>query len=351
MLTLYRRHRANCKSNARRAKCFCPIWVQGVLRDEPVRKSLSVTNWEAANKMIQGWEIHGMDLSVSVPDALDRWIADCEARNLSSETLRKYKRLKGSLTTRWPVSLRSVSVDDVRKLRESWTHSPGTQAKMLELLRAFFSFCEASGWVEKNPAKGVKAPQARQVPTLPYSEAEWRDILTALDVYASIHVQSPARIQRQLKALVLLMRFSGLRISDAVGLERSRIDSSGNLFIYQAKTGQPVSVPLPKVVLDALADVQEEGRFFFWNREGTLKTVTTDWSSKMRKVFLIAGLPSGHSHRLRDTFSVSLLSKGVPLQTVSILLGHKSVKTTERHYAPFVKASQDALEAAVKATW
>jgi integrase/recombinase XerD len=41
----------------------------------------------------------------------------------------------------------------------------------------------------------------------------------------------------------------------------------------------------------------------------------------------------------------------VPLQTVSILLGHTSVKTTEKHYAPFVKASQDALEAAVRQTW
>ncbi len=71
----------------------------------------------------------------------------------------------------------------------------------------------------------------------------------------------------------------------------------------------------------------------------------------MKKVFLLAGIPDGHSHRLRDSFSVDLLTKVVPLQTVSILLGHKSVKTTERHYAPFVKASQDALDAAVKGTW
>ncbi|WP_348269678.1 tyrosine-type recombinase/integrase [Edaphobacter paludis] len=48
----------------------------------------------------------------------------------------------------------------------------------------------------------------------------------------------------------------------------------------------------------------------------------------------MAGLPEGHSHRLRDTFSVSLLEKSVSLQTVSMLLGHKSIKTTEKHYAP-----------------
>ncbi len=37
------------------------------------------------------------------------------------------------------------------------------------------------------------------------------------------------------------------------------------------------------------------------------------------------------SHRLRATFAVDLLQKGVPLEHVSKLLGHKSVTTTERH--------------------
>jgi integrase/recombinase XerD len=39
----------------------------------------------------------------------------------------------------------------------------------------------------------------------------------------------------------------------------------------------------------------------------------------------------------------------VDLKTVSMLLGHTSIKTTEKHYAPWVKARQEALEAAVMA--
>jgi hypothetical protein len=55
-------------------------------------------------------------------------------------------------------------------------------------------------------------------------------------------------------------------------------------------------------------------------------------------------------HR-RDTFAVELLLAGVPLDQVSLLLGHRSVKITERHHAPFSKARQEQLAASVKLAW
>jgi len=54
---------------------------------------------------------------------------------------------------------------------------------------------------------------------------------------------------------------------------------------------------------------------------------------------------------LRDTAAVGWLSKGVPLETVSILLGHSSVRITEKHYAPWVKERQVLLEEAVRKAW
>src|SRR5262249_42961268 len=55
--------------------------------------------------------------------------------------------------------------------------------------------------------------------------------------------------------------------------------------------------------------------------------------------------------RFRDTFAVELLQAGVPLETVSMLLGHSSVKITEKHYKPWVKALQRRLEDEVKRAW
>src|SRR5579864_6318530 len=58
-----------------------------------------------------------------------------------------------------------------------------------------------------------------------------------------------------------------------------------------------------------------------------------------------------HPHMFRDTFAVELLLSGVPIDQVSLLLGHSSVKITEKHYAPFVKARQEQLEGSVKLSW
>jgi integrase len=53
----------------------------------------------------------------------------------------------------------------------------------------------------------------------------------------------------------------------------------------------------------------------------------------------------------RDTFAVELLNRGVPIDRVSLLLGHSSVKVTEKHYAPFVKERQQQLEIYARLAW
>ena len=62
-------------------------------------------------------------------------------------------------------------------------------------------------------------------------------------------------------------------------------------------------------------------------------------------------MPGGPPHQLHDTAAVAWLSEGIPLEEVSRLLGHSSIKTTEKHYAPWVRPNQDRLDALVIATW
>ena len=54
------------------------------------------------------------------------------------------------------------------------------------------------------------------------------------------------------------------------------------------------------------------------------------------------------THRLRDTFAVELLLADVSIDDVSVLLGHSSVHTTERYYAPWDRSRRDRLARIVR---
>ena len=140
--------------------------------------------------------------------------------------------------------------------------------------------------------------------------------------------------------MLLLLRWSGLRISDAARLERTAVNESGALRLYMQKTGEPVYVPLPPDVATMLRELPnpENLRYFFWNGTSDVASPGIRWWSTLETIFKAAGLPNAHPHMLRDTFAVEMLLAGVPIDQVSILLGHSSVKITEKHYSPWVRA-------------
>jgi len=153
--------------------------------------------------------------------------------------------------------------------------------------------------------------------------------------------------------MVMLLRHSGLRIQDAACLERSRLKDD-KLFLYTQKTGTPVNCPLPPETVKALEGLRNERtEYFFWDGQSERETTVKSWNRVFQKLFSTTEPPiaGGHAHRFRDTFAISLLLKGVELSHVSILLGHSSVRITERHYSPWVKARQELLEADVRRTW
>ncbi|HUZ94356.1 MAG TPA: tyrosine-type recombinase/integrase, partial [Edaphobacter sp.] len=191
-------------------------------------------------------------------------------------------------------------------------------------------------------------PIGRAKPTLPFSDHEIEKILLATEVYPNRGIHGE-RNRERVRAFLNLLRYSGLRIRDAVTLSKEKIED-GKLLLYTQKTGTPVFIPLPDPVLEQLQKVNPSSPFIFWSGVGNPKSAVADWQRSLAKVFVLAGI-KGHAHRFRDTFSVNLLKAGVPLETVSILLGHSSVKITEKHYAPWVKSRQIALEEQVSRAW
>jgi integrase/recombinase XerD len=355
VLTIYRRHSKTCPHKARSyRRCKCNLWVQGTLSGEKIRQSLDLTSWEAAQNLIREWETKGKLGGVAAPDishACEKFIEDAIARGVRDSTLvlirRVIKHFVEWCEGRGFRRLSQVDIEQARKYRASWTYAPVTAAKKLERLRGFFRFCVEAGWIEKNPFQAVKSPILKQTPTMPFSGDEFKKLLDACGRFSNKGVHGFSNGTR-MKAFILLLRYSGLRRTDAVSISEDKV-RDGKVFLYTQKTGTPVWVPIPAYVVEVMESVRK-GSYYFWSGNGGLKAATSSWDRAFRKLCTLAGV-KGHFHMLRDTFAVSLLLAGTPIEDVAILLGHASTKVTEKHYSPWIKARQQRLEERVRAVW
>jgi integrase len=193
-LRLIRRHLKDCShTSTKYRRCKCPIHVYGTLAGERIRKALDLTSWDAASELIAAWTAAGeigvvKAESPTIREAVKKYLADCEARNLGWEAMRKYRHLLEDRFIPWADrkgfhTVKQVTVDGLRQFRQGWTDSPLYATKNLERMRAFFRFCQLAGWIKENVAKAVKPPKVTQAPTLPFSRDEFKRIVKACDEY------------------------------------------------------------------------------------------------------------------------------------------------------------------------
>ena len=347
MLTIYRRHRAGCKFKARRSKCSCPIWVQGILGGEKIRQSLDLTSWEAASKRARDWEIAGKRDDLSIEGAAERFIADLNSRGLSPDTVRKFELLKTELVDMFGgMSVAKLTPDDLARFREGWDLKPSTARKKLERLRSFFKFCEDRKWIDGNPAKPLKAPKETEIEKKPYDVSELERIAWAIPVFPVKGIYGEKNRER-IGAFVSVLRWTGLRIRDVVQLKRSMV-ADGFITLRTHKNGKPVQLPLHPEIKSSL-EKMNGGEYFFWSGEGNPKSCVGDWQRTLRRLSVLSGVHI-HAHRWRHTFATDLLSRGVPVSEVAAILGN-SPRIVEKHYSQWISARQEAINAAVKATW
>ncbi len=333
------------------------------MNGERIHKALGTADWQKAQQIVRDWEAESILLPghlsppqrMTLAEGWRRFLADLVARDLHSSTVRKYRLLSRQMTEfASQHRLRFLQQFDLPALsgfRARWHESPLTRSKKLERLRSFFRFAQESNWVDENPALKLKGPKVSHRPTLPFTHEEMVRILGALDPYVEQTAQCGRNNARRLRSLVLVLRYSGMRIGDVVRLTTDQINGN-KLMLYTQKTGVPVNLVLPDFVaswLEAMPRVM--GNHFFWAGTGDLDTIVGSWQKRLRKLFKLAGVSDGHAHRFRDTFAVELLLAGVPLERVSILLGHQSVRVTERYYAAWTDSRQRQVEEDLQRAW
>ena len=347
MLTVYRRHKSKCKFADDRIskKCRCALWAKGTLEGQPYQKSLKTRSFERANQIIRdiedGKKDQSQPKSISITGATQAFEKDCQARNLHRSTLGKYKllaaRLRGYASRQGISNLTDLTPDAVRGFREGWEGGPRTLSKAIERLRAFFKFCVENGWIAKNPAQSIKAPQVKTAPRLPFDEREVQKIT------------AQAKTDREL-AFVLTLRHTGLRIGDASLLRVNHLQDN-RLYLYTTKAGTPVSILLPDNLVSLLKKIPPTGGYFFLRGESlNVHTLTELWRRTIKRMCKKANVTPDHPHRFRHTLAADLLMKGASVEDVAAVLGN-SPAIVQKYYSQWIKGRQDRLDDFLKKTW
>lgn len=356
---IYRRHDNDCslasqgmKSDIK--KCKCPLWVHGTENGKRVRKSLKTRAVERGlERLVRMQRETTTDGPKAMPveDAIKLYLADCKARNLAPASLRNYTARLKPLSDFFPSTfVRSITTESFAEFRAQHPlgKASASTRHALIVLRTFFRFCIDRKWIVENPALKMKMAKAVSKVTPPYTAAEVERMLEACDNLKAQGGRSDKNNRQRARALLLTLLYSGLRISDAVKLRRDEVDlKTGEVHARIMKTQTPYYGKLHRDALAALAALPVESPYFFWSGTCKLRTAIGSASKTISAIGKHAGVAGARPHRFRDTFSVNLLQNGADIRTVQLLLGHTSVVTTEKHYAPFVPGTQRIIDDAV----
>jgi len=270
MLSLWRRHVAACPHAAkgrRYTKCDCPIWTDGTLNGARYRKPLDLRDWTRAVRKVAALEDPDAPPSKPIEAAVTAFAAHCN--DLAPATQAKYKvtlrELRKYSEGAGLVDLLEITLEHLDLFRAGRNLGPLATLKELQRLRYFFGFCLDRGWVRDNVAKRAKGPRNIK----PTEVAAYRPDEVARIIAACDGIGRGAYERLRARALVLLLLYTGLRITDAITLERDRI-KDGRLFLRTGKTGKPVLLRVVQELQKALEALPVprgttgEPRYCFW---------------------------------------------------------------------------------------
>ena len=170
---------------------------------------------------------------MTLSEACTAYLQELQALNRGQSTLGNYQAVFRAWQAydeeRGLTELSSFDQSEIRRWRDSWTTKPSTTRMRLGLLKAFFAHALREEWIDKSPMLNVQSPKVQQDPTLPLNHDQVRALIAA------------ARGRPREHALILLMRYSGLAIRDAVTCKREYIKEN-TLILRRAKSGELVIV-------------------------------------------------------------------------------------------------------------
>ena len=222
-------------------------------------------------------------------------------------------------------------------LRSERKCANNSAVKYIKNFKKIIRICLASGWLEKDPFVNYKA-KVKQVD---------RIFLNAEQIKQITEKTFDTDRLNQVRDIFLFCCFTGLAYADVQKLKQSEIikgaDEEMWIVTKRLKTDTPTKVPLLPAALTILEKYSNDPVCII---KGKALPVSTNqkMNAYLKEIAGVCGINKELTfHTARHTFATTVtLSNGVPIETVSKMLGHTNIKTTQ-HYAKILdmKVSKD----------
>jgi site-specific recombinase XerD len=263
-------------------------------------------------------------------------------------TLERYKTsLKHTIEfIQWKYSVSDIDIKDIDHsfiteyeffLRSVRKCANNTAVKYIKNFKKIIKICISNGWLDKDPFVNYKA-KIREV------EREYLTQEEVQDIYSKEFATERLNL---VKDIFVFSCFTGLAYIDVKNLTISNIsmgiDGGKWIFTHRQKTETASRIPLLPIPEELILKYADHPQCI--NEDKLLPVLTNQkMNSYLKEIADVCGIKKDLTfHIARHTFATTVtLTNGVPIESVSKMLGHKSIKTTQ-HYAKILdkKVSED----------
>ena len=281
---------------------------------------------------------HDYKVPPAYADVLESYLSDCIKNNGAPGTIdvkrTKLKQFLCYLDGR-RILLPDITASDVSDYMTTlYQYKRATIHIISSVLRDFFRYLHTSGILENNLAGDVPRPKIYVEESFPetWTPEESRQLLSAINRRTAIGKRD--------YAMILLAVLLGMRAGDICVLKFKEIDWRKKVITYtQQKSGKINTLPLLPLIGEAIIDYLKNGRLdsdcdnvFIRHVHpyGAIASSST-LSETIKRYMRQAGLTIKSrkvAHSMRHTVASTLLRNGVPLMTISNIMGHDTPKTT-----------------------
>lgn len=262
-------------------------------------------------------------------------------RNYSKNTARAYETDLGYFNE-WLLAQNKADITDMENLklyelrafwafRRSSNLSQQSMRRGQSAMRGLYAYALRQRLIRLNPAELMESPK-RQLPLPKALEPkETTTLLNAPNNKLSL-------LELRDRAIIELLYGSGLRVSEAIGVEIEQIDFDSEMIKVLGKGNKERLVPLTPVSLSSLKDylsarnsinIYKNEKKIFLNRYG--KPISARSVARMLDKYARreAVMKNVSPHKLRHSFATDLLNNGADIRAVQAMLGHESLSTTK----------------------